>query len=152
MTRKQDPLTIDELLSALDGTGSDAEWKAVFELRARLKDNLPDHLLRKYRKSRRWQVRSSCVYHSLKFARTSEAAKNLGLLALHDRSKVVRYRACMLLACTQRNDVLPALSDSLSTIPSDTRDDLLAAIDAISHGNKNYFVDRDHSGMTTLNY
>jgi hypothetical protein len=31
------------------------------------------------------------------------------------------------------------------------RSDFLAAIDAIESGNKNYFVDRDHSGMVTLN-
>jgi hypothetical protein len=56
----------------------------------------------------------------------------------------------MLLACSQRKALLPRLRDLLPGVVEDTKADLLAAIDAIESQNQDYFVDRDHSGLTTL--
>jgi hypothetical protein len=142
---------MERLLDGIDGSGTDKEWKAVFELRARLGNDLPDQLLSRYRQAKKWQVRSSCVYHAVRYAKDSGRAVELALLGVKDKARVVRYRACMLLACSLRNDLVPTLRALVAAAPEDTKADLLAAIDAIESQNQNYFVDRDHSGMTTLN-
>lgn len=142
---------IDDLLLCVDGSGSDQEWTALEELRVRLKDRLPDRLLELYRKSKKWQARSACVYHSAKFATTSPSAVELAIQALTDKSQVVRYRACLLLACTQDRALLPTLHDMRDGVAEMTKADLDAAIDAIESQNRNYFVDREHSGLMTLN-
>jgi hypothetical protein len=138
------------LLARLDGSGSKDEWEAVSALRT-LGSGTPALLLQHYRVARKWQARSSCVYHAMRYARESEDAVTLGREALHDRSGPVRYRACMLLAYSLRRDLLNELREQLMTAgPRSDRDDLEAAIDAIENGNANYFVDRDHSGKMTL--
>ena len=96
-------------------------------------------------------MRAACVFYCLEFARVSDDAVNLAKIAITDRSKVVRYRACMVFACSLRMDVLPFLENAVQTARGETRGDLVAAIDAIEHQNQNFFLDREHAGMTTLN-
>jgi hypothetical protein len=151
MTSDSTVHNVNELIQMLDGSGSDAEWGAAFKLRDLLGERLPELLLAHYKGAKKWKVRSSCVYHAVRYAKLSEAAISLALLALHDKSKVVRYRACMLLAWSQKSEVLKELHGELEKVPEDSKPDLLAAIDAIKSNNANYFVDRDHSGLTTLN-
>lgn len=151
MTHDHTQNQIDNLLQYVDGSGSDQEWSALEELRVRLNNRLPEKLLALYRKSRKWQVRSACVYHSAKYATTSPSAVELALQALTDKSQVVRYRACLLLACTQDRALLPKLHDMRDRVAEMTKADLDAAIDAIGSQNRNYFVDREHSGLMTLN-
>jgi hypothetical protein len=135
------------LLDRLDGSGSDAAWAAIAELRHRT--DLPELLLGKYRQSRRWSERAACVYCALPYARESSVALELGLLALDDKSKQVRYRATMLLAYAQRREALGPLRKLLGQGRS--AEDASAAIDAIESKNHHYFVDREHSGMMTMN-
>src|SRR5512145_2286641 len=111
MERTMNSMAIESLLQRLDGSGSDDEWAAAKELRT-FGNALPELLLRKYRAAREWRVRSSCVYHALRYARECEASVTLGREAIRDRSKVVRYRACMLLAYAQRKDSLPDLREA----------------------------------------
>ena len=139
---------IEQHLSKLDGRGSDSEFAAV-EALAKLGETFPELLLDKYRSARKWGDRASCVYHATKYAKFNEAAYKIGVKALRDRSKVVRYRACLLLAVAQRTEAIRFLEPLLfdSNIGSDAK----AAIDAIKHRNQDYFVDRDHSGKVRLN-
>lgn len=147
MVRKIDLM---ELLNELDGSGSDKEFNAIKQLR-QLGDELPKLLLEKYRAAKKWGERSSCVYHSIRYARCSSAAIKLGIEALSDRSRIVRYRACMLLACSLDKAVLPDLINKVGAIKDDeTLRDLRAAIDAIENENSDYFVDREHSGKVHL--
>jgi hypothetical protein len=139
---------IEQHLSKLDGRGSDSEFAAV-EALAKLGDRFPELLLDKYRSARKWGDRASCVYHATKYAKSNEAAYKVGIEALRDRSKVVRYRACLLLAVAQRAEAIGFLEPLL--FDSNTGSDAKAAIDAIKHQNQNYFVDRDHSGKVRLN-
>ena len=81
-------------------------------------------------------------------ARDGEAAFRLGLRALGDRSYMVRYRACMVLAYSLRPAAFPALEALRSHADARTREDAERAIDAFVHRNHHYFVDRDHSGQT----
>jgi len=148
MKLKPDERTI-ELLEPLDGRGSDQEWQAIGELRARLGDRLVSALYWKYRMSKSWQARCSCVYFCFAYARNSTEAVELGIEALRDRSKVVRNRACQLLAYSLDRSALPALRAAVES-GGVSVGDFLAAIDAIENQNHNFFVDRDHSGMVTM--
>ena len=138
---------IDALLAQLDGSGSDSEWHAVKLLQAHA--NLPELLLNWYGQSRKFGARASCVYHSLRYAKDNQSAFNLGVIATGDKSKVVRYRAAMLLAIAQN----PAAIPSLETLGENeqSRSDAQAAINAIRLRNPNLFVDRDGTGRVTLN-
>ena len=137
------------LMAKLDGRGSDDEWTAVRTLRLELGAGFAGELLAAYKTAKSWRHRTSYVYHAMSVCTESNDAIALGELALFDKSKVVRYRACMLLAIAQRVSALPVLDEALSR-GLDSADDYRAAIDAIRHRNPNYFVDRDHSGQVTL--
>ena len=108
-------------------------------------------LLFLYSQERLWKRRDEVVYGAIWAARDSDEAVILGVTALSDRARHVRYHACLLLAYSLRTDLLPVLRERLLTIAASNRDDLAAAIDAIESQNHHYFVDRDHSGMITLN-
>jgi len=146
---KKSDVMAEELLGRLDGSGSDEEWAAVMKLRER--DDFPHLLLERFRASRAWKARSSCVYHAVRYARQDADAVAIGKEAITDKSKVVRYRGCMLLAYSQKKEMLPVLKHALeATIDAEGKADLLAAIDAIEHENHNFFVDRKHSGKATM--
>jgi hypothetical protein len=140
-----------KLLDCLDGRGSDDEFRAIQSLHQLAGSRLPELLLARYRSSQLAGPRSSCVYHATKFARSSDDAVQLGLEALQDRSKVVRYRACGLLAFSQRRSLVDGLRAHVGGFPDTSRADLLAAIDALEQGNHHLFVDREHSGKVKWN-
>jgi hypothetical protein len=141
-----------ELLLGKLGGNIDREFEAIDELK-KLEIQLPSVLLKKYRVAKKWQTRCSCVYHSITYSRVQEDAVQLGLEALFDRSKVVRYRACMLLACSLNKRALPSLREvELNAKDSETKENAHAAIDAIENQNTNWFVDRSHSGKVTLTF
>lgn len=94
----------------------------------------------------RWQGRVSLVFHSIRYARESEDAFQLGLQAINDRATLVRYRACSLLAYSLRNDALRPLKKLLKHDDQQTVDDAKAAIKAIKKRNHHLFRDRDNSG------
>jgi hypothetical protein len=139
------------LLQYLDGRGSDAEWSAAEALHQRFGARLPEVLLATYRSSRLAGPRSSCVYHATRYARVRDDAVQLGLEALQDRSKLVRHRACGLLAYSQRPNLAARLKTQIDAVSETSRADLLAAIDALERGSHHFFVDRDHSGKITWN-
>jgi hypothetical protein len=146
---KRSDMMADELLSRLDGSGSDDEWAAVMKLRER--GDFPHLLLERFRVSRAWKARSSCVYHAIRYARHDADAIAIGKEAITDKSKVVRYRGCMLLAYSQKKELLPILKHALEgTNDPVGKADLLAAVGAIEHENHNFFVDRKHSGKAKM--
>jgi hypothetical protein len=142
-----DPAEIESLVCRLDTkdsrTGEDA-WGQL----QHLGDAVVPFLLAAYPHARTWQGRTSLVFHSIRHARTSEAAFQLGVMALGDRSYMVRYRACGLLAYSLRREALPPLLPLASHADPRTAEDAAAAIDAIEHSNHNYFVDRSHTGRS----
>lgn len=62
-----DMLQIQNLMNRIDGSGSDTEWAAATELRA-LGIEFPRLLTQRFKESRSWKVRSSCVYHAMRYA------------------------------------------------------------------------------------
>jgi hypothetical protein len=136
-------------LQRLDGSGSDSEWAAVKELRD--VPNLPRLLLGRFRSTRAWKARASCVFHAIRYAMTDDDAVTLGVEAPNDKARVVRYRGCMLLAWSQRQSVVPALRKALALVKDPAgQEDVRAAIDAIESRNHNFFVDRGHTGNVAL--
>jgi hypothetical protein len=135
---------IRALVAQLDISRQPDEQAAWNELKALGKDVVP-YLADAFPHARRWQQRVAFVFHSIRFARDSEPAYQLGLLALSDRSSMVRFRACGLLAYSLRRDALPALKKLLDHSDARTVEDARAAIDALTHNNHHYFVDRTHT-------
>jgi hypothetical protein len=143
---------LDNLLENIDGSGSDSEYDAIHKLH-KMEINLPSILLDKYKHAKKWQVRRSCVYHSIRYARDNCYAVQLGIEAISDKSKAVRFRACMLLAYSLDKKALPVLHETANTFhENETVENILAAIDAIENQNSNYFVDRDHTGSIEWNF
>lgn len=105
-----------------------------------------------YPKAKRWKQRASYLYRAISYARDSALSVELALMALQDRSKEVRYRACMLLACSQNVNALSNLNLVLKSVSKESAADIMATIDAIESKNHNYFVDRNHSGKVFLNF
>jgi hypothetical protein len=88
--------------------------------------DIPSLMMKRYKFSRRWADRTSCVYHCIKYAMTNEDAYQVGIIALRDKSKTVRHQACMLLSAAQKKDAIEHLEELLSDETS--RDDAVTAI------------------------
>ena len=138
---------INALIDCLNGRDTQQRMDANGRLHELLGDRLPRYLLLRYHTQKHWQSRHDYVYQAQIYARRSEDAIALGKLAVSDRSKEVRFRACALLAYSSRRDLLPFLQEKLEKAKDpETREDIIAAMDAITEQNHHYFMDRDHSG------
>ena len=100
---------IQSLFQHLNGSGSEDDHDAGIRLRKVLGDDLPSHLLARYRLQTQWSPRNAYLHEALRYARRSDDAVSLGKFAIGDKSKAVRHRACMLLACSLRLVLLPFL-------------------------------------------
>ena len=145
-----EPDRLERLLQGLTGKDDWPELNRTNELKE-LGDKLPNHLLCQYRRSPKAENRCACVFYAIPYAKRIEAAYTLGLEALTDRSRIVRYRACMLVAFALRREALPTLRELLNHQDLKTVEDARAAIYAIENQNHNYFVDRKHRGKIKLN-
>lgn len=123
---------------------SEAAWQELKILEA---DVVPI-LAAVFAETRAWQGRVALVFHCIRFARSSGAAFELGLRGLQDKSYMVRYRACGLLAYSLRQDALPHLEPLLTHRDERTIEDATAAIAAITSQNHHRFVDRSNSGRS----
>ena len=139
--------TIDAAVRRLDTTRSadgEAAWAALRPLGA----DVVKLLLDAFPTFRTWQGRTAIAFHATRFARISDHAFHIGVLGCRDRSYMVRYRSCGLLAYSLRADALPHLQPLLSHGDARTVEDARAAIDAIRSRNHHYFMDRGHSGRS----
>ena len=137
---------IRELVALVAEPGPNAEtaWQELKTLGA---DVVP-LLAEAFPKTRKWQGRVAIVFHCVRFARGNRAACDLGLSALRDKSYMVRYRACGLLAYALDDAALPALNSLLAHADSRTIEDAAAAIAAIEAQNHHLFIDRAGSGRS----
>lgn len=144
-----DESLIREIVKRLDTAQSqegEAAWDQLRPLGAAVVPFLADV----YPRARKWQGRVALVYHSIRYARVSEAAFKLGVAALRDKSTVVRYRACGLCSYSLRTDAIPHLEALLCHPDTSTAEHAKAAIDAIQHKNHHYFIDRNHTGRSFI--
>jgi hypothetical protein len=128
-----------------DNALRDAVWQQLKPLGERFLPFFEDLFLR----ARRSEIRRDIAFHSIRFARVSDSAFRIGIAAIADRSSIVRYRGCCILAYSLRQDALPPLRTLTSHSDKKTIEDAVAAIDAIEHCNHNLFIDRTHSGQCT---
>nr|WP_137677267.1 hypothetical protein [Parerythrobacter lutipelagi] len=139
---------IANAVSQLDIAASDRQDAAWANLRP-LGFGIVRYLLAAFPQFRTWQGRTALVYYATRYARISDDAVRLGILAASDRSYMVRYRACGLLAYSLNRDSLSVLE----RLSSDKR--LLvarsahAACNAIKAQNHHLFADRSLSGRTS---
>jgi len=143
---------ISMLVERLGSTVGTREEEQVWELLRPLGAKVLPFFLDAYPRTRKWQGRVSFIYHALKYARADPLASKLAKVALWDKSRLVRYRACMLIACALDRSALPLLGQLSAHPDAATVEDARAAIDAIEHSNHHYFVDRHHSGRVELNF
>lgn len=136
---------IRELVMRLE-TADASEEGAIWSEVSSLSEAVVPYLAEAYSQMTRAKGRRACVFFAIKYARSSEAAYQLGVAALQDRATLVRYRACCLLAYSLRRDAIPHLQQLLQHNDAETVADARAALDAIENQNHHYFMDRDHSG------
>ena len=118
------------MLAFLDGRTENYQLAAIEALEAMGAD-VPQLLLKKYRISRRWSDRASCVYHCIRYVSESEDAYALGIAALDDRSRIARKRACILLSNAQNPRTIEKLQRLLSNPASAA--DAQTAIDTLAN-------------------
>jgi hypothetical protein len=126
-----------------DSPAREGVWEQLRDVRERV---FP-YFAELFPRAKQFEVRRDIAYHCIRFARSSEIAFRIGLMAVEDRSRVVRYRGCSILAYSLRADALPALKKQLTHADVKTVEDVKAAIDAIEHRNHHFFVDRQHTGQ-----
>jgi hypothetical protein len=142
-----DEQTIRMLVKQMDTT-RDLDIEAAWVQLRSMGEGVVPYLAEYYPQARKWQCRVWLVYHAIRYARTSDDAFKLGLAARNDRARLVRYRACGLLAYSLRRDALPALRGLLQNTDPATAADATAAIDAIEHHDHHRFV---RSGFWQVN-
>ena len=136
---------IRNIVARMD-TAKASEQEAAWEQLRPLGETVAPFLAEAFPKMKKWQGRVALVFHAIKFARSSDAAFRLGVMALQDRATRVRYRGCGLLAYSLKREALPHLQALLRHEDPETAEDARAAMDAIVSRNHHYFVDRTHSG------
>lgn len=139
---------IAEAIDRLDVLGAEEQANAWVQLRP-LGYGIVPHLLAAYPRFRKWQGRTALVYYATRYARISEEALELGLAALDDRSYMVRYRACALLAYSLREDVIPTIEAVAKADDSEfVRSNAQKALNAIKARNHHLWADSSLSGRT----
>jgi len=146
-----DELIVDDLLIILDGSGSFIERNTLKDLASR-GEPVPQYLYKCFLISKKAKIRAQCIFYQFSFAQDgNKYALATGIRGLDDRAKIVRYNACKLLAYAQDKSTLVHLKNAKSSEKnSDIVSHIMASIDAIEEGNHNWFVDRDHSGLITM--
>jgi len=141
-----DSQEIKKLVMQLGSSGKIEDEKKIWGKLKPVGEKIVHYFLEAYPKAKGWESRASYMFHSIKYAKTNKEALQLGILGLKDKSTIVRYRACQILAYSLKKEVLPFLEEALSHKDSKTIEDVKATINAIKKGNHHLFHDRDNSG------
>ena len=103
-------------LKQITGKGTDTDFEVARELRQLFGTEFPTVMRVLYQTSSKLGARAAAIYFSFSFASTSRAAREMALEALADKSGIVRYRACQLLAFGQDKSLLPQMYSARKTI------------------------------------
>ncbi|MEO1493851.1 MAG: hypothetical protein AAFV19_16985 [Pseudomonadota bacterium] len=97
-----------------------------------------------YRHTKKYRTRHDLLYFSAKYCRLLHSSIEIGIEAIHDRSKTVAHRGYQLLAKSNSKFLLQTLESRFSELTDDMeKRDCLAAIEAISNQNQHLFIDRE---------
>ena len=136
---------IKSLIRQIDTQDNAIRERIWSELRL-LGEGIVPYFAEFYPQAKKLHARRDIVFHIIGYTRTCEKAFQLGVLALNDKSSIVRYRACCAVAYSLRSEAIPRLEALLNHKDHRTAEDARAAIDAIENRNHNYFIDRGHTG------
>ncbi len=139
---------VSEAVARLDTAASEQQDLAWAKLRP-LGFGVVRFMRQAFPHFRTWQGRTALVYYATRYARIADEAVELGLAATEDRSYMVRYRACGLLAYSLTPEVLPALERMGSDPRPLVAQSAHAACNAIKAQNHHLFADRSLSGRTS---
>jgi len=137
---------IKKLVMQLGSSGKVLDEEKIWVKLKPVGEKIVYYFLEAYPKAKKMESRRAYMFHSIKYARTNKEALQLGILGLKDKSAIVRYRACQILAYSLKKEVLPFLEKALSHKDSKTIEDVKATINAIKKRNHHLFFDRDNSG------
>jgi hypothetical protein len=141
--------SVDEVFTICDGMKGAAIGRAELYLFKHYDlNNLIPVLAEAYTKFRRAEVRSVLLFWLLRYARRYDAVVQLARSSLYDRAYLVREYACSILAYSLRDDVVADLETLLSHRDPRTRENAVAAVDAIRSKNHHFYVDRNHTGYS----
>lgn len=139
--------TVDELLEVLDFRDDSNVCGNMIELRDKYGlDNLVDLYTQAFYKIRNFPARREIAYWAGRYVKNNEKVYDMAIFGLNDKSYMVRYHCCGIIAFSQRSDALPHLNKIKDHKNSQTREDIAATIDSIQNKNHNYFLDRNHTG------
>jgi hypothetical protein len=88
-------------------------------------------LIPAYRKIKSWRGRNMILFNLIQFARARPEVLELALVGLNDKAFLVRMQSCIMLAYSQREDMIPHLEGILNHKDKKTRDYADAAISHI---------------------
>jgi hypothetical protein len=128
--------TVDDLVRVLDqkAPGDLLQHWALHGFEA-----LIPGLIAAYPRIKHWEGRNSILFDLIRYARKRPEVVDLALVGLLDSANMVRMQSCIMLAYSQRKDVIPYLEQALSHKDKKTRQ---YAREAINHiRNKTVFYD-----------
>ncbi|WP_332801272.1 hypothetical protein [Sphingomonas sp. PB2P12] len=133
------------LIDRLDSKSCSQQEDAWIAIRSRGVVLIPE-FKSAYARFKKSEGRAALVFYATSFARVSEDAFDLGRFALKDPSKLVRDRACGLLAYSLRADAVGPLTETVNDPALSVRQSAEAALLAIRTKNHHLFVDPTRSG------
>jgi len=124
--------TIDELVEGLDKKRE----SDVGEAQNRLfnpygVEKIISRLIAAFPKIKSWRGRNTILFELIRFARKRPEVLELALVGLKDPAYFVRMQSCIMLAYSQRDDMIPYLKEILSHKDKKTRRYAEAAIEHI---------------------
>jgi hypothetical protein len=132
--------TIDELVAGLDQKRqSDVDQAQNRLFNPYGIEKLVTRLVAAFPKIKSWRGRNVILFELIRFARKRPEVLELALLGLRDPAYLVRMQSCIMLAYSQREDMIPHLKEILSHKDKKTREYAKKAIAHIE--NKTAFYD-----------
>lgn len=125
--------TVDELVAGLDKKRqADVDQAQNRLLNPHGIERLIPRLIAAYERIKSWRGRNVILFELIRFARNRPEVLELALVGLNDPAYFVRMQSCVMLAYSQREDMIPHLKEILSHKDKKTRQYAKAAINAIT--------------------
>jgi hypothetical protein len=126
--------TVDELVSGLDQKQESEVGHAQNRLFLPYGiEVLIPRLIEAFARIKSWRGRNVILFELIQFARKRPEVLQLALTGLKDAAFLVRMQSCIMLAYSQRDDMIPHLEQALSHKDKKTREYAAAAIDHIKN-------------------
>ena len=141
------PPTVSEVLEKLDqrseseAGGNDLRLKKKYGLK-----KLVSVYVEAFPQIKNWAGRMHIMYSLPQFARSDKQVVEVARFGLNDRSRIVRYYACQVLAYSLDRESIPFLEAILDHADEKTRGYAADAIKAITKQNHHLWMDPNETG------